>query len=222
MVLESYNKASFGTPPPILKGVVEVPDAVYPSEMFPKGVRTTPDNFNEATYKDIIKSVHDLYDNTPDIVQPNNNPRASLAGCLIRLAGHDFMDFRPDEAFKGGADGCLDFNDGDNAGLPSCMTRFGIPEMYGKHKDTVSMADFFVIIAEGITGRTATDFTANDYYKEGTMARRFLDTFKSGRTTVDTCKEVDKRLPNPEHGCTGRGPGKDGLKQIFLDNIYKG
>jgi hypothetical protein len=29
-------------------------------------------------------------------------------------------------------------------------------------------------------------------------------------------------LPNPEHGCEGKGAGKDGLKQIFVDNIYKG
>jgi len=28
-------------------------------------------------------------------------------------------------------------------------------------------------------------------------------------------------MPNPENACEGKGPGKDGLKQIFVDNIYR-
>lgn len=27
-------------------------------------------------------------------------------------------------------------------------------------------------------------------------------------------------MPNPEHSCNGKGPGKPGLKQIFVDNIF--
>lgn len=29
-------------------------------------------------------------------------------------------------------------------------------------------------------------------------------------------------MPNPEHGCDGRGADKPGLEQIFNDNIWKG
>ena len=37
---------------------------------------------------------------------------------MLRLAGHDFMDFRTDEKKKGGSDGCINFEDPDNKGLP--------------------------------------------------------------------------------------------------------
>lgn len=40
-----------------------------------------------------------------------------MAGCLLRYAGHDLMDFRKDDENKGGLDGCLDFSTADNAGL---------------------------------------------------------------------------------------------------------
>ena len=47
-------------------------------------------------------------------------PQADWAGCVLRLAGHDFMDF---DGEKGGADGCLDFADQDNAGLQACLNQ---------------------------------------------------------------------------------------------------
>jgi len=30
------------------------------------------------------------------------------------------------------------------------------------------------------------------------------------------------RMPNPENSCEGKGSNKWGLKQIFVDNIFKG
>eukprot|EP00971_Amphidinium_carterae_P311566 6192475-Amphidinium_carterae.1 len=45
-------------------------------------------------------------------------PQADWAGCVLRVAGHDFMDFGDGE---GGSDGCLDLFDPDNAGLPECL-----------------------------------------------------------------------------------------------------
>jgi hypothetical protein len=56
-------------------------------------------------------------------VTPSFNPRAAFAGCLVRAAGHDFMDFRinADNTTSGGMDGCINFLDGDNAGLQSCI-----------------------------------------------------------------------------------------------------
>lgn len=42
----------------------------------------------------------------------------SLAACIIRLSGHDLMDFRNySGVVTGGPDGCVNFNDPDNAGL---------------------------------------------------------------------------------------------------------
>ena len=42
----------------------------------------------------------------------------NLAACILRLAGHDFMDFRNNDGVtSGGADGCINFNDADNMGL---------------------------------------------------------------------------------------------------------
>ena len=43
---------------------------------------------------------------------------ADFAGCTLRAAGHDFMDFR---SGAGGSDGCLRFDDPDNKGLINCL-----------------------------------------------------------------------------------------------------
>jgi hypothetical protein len=46
----------------------------------------------------------------------------NLAACIIRLSGHDLMDFRNNSGVvTGGADGCVNFNDPDNAGLSNCL-----------------------------------------------------------------------------------------------------
>ena len=147
-----------------------------------------------------------------------------MVGCLIRMAGHDFMDFRyeSDGTTTGGSDGCINFEDPDNMGLQKCLTKYGIPELYEDWKDKVSLADFIVVIAEAVTGRTATDYNSKYPFKQGTLMGYFARQFRYGRTTVDECPNVIGRMPNPEHGCTGRGEGKDGLQQIFVDHIYKG
>ena len=44
--------------------------------------------------------------------------KAALTACAVRFAGHDFMDFRRNgNQTTGGSDGCVNFNDKDNAGL---------------------------------------------------------------------------------------------------------
>lgn len=77
----------------------------------------------------------------------NRNDRASFAGCLVRLTGHDFMDFRYNRSgdatynekgvrgeltggSTGGADGCMSFEDGDNKGLAKCVQKFEIDKVY--------------------------------------------------------------------------------------------
>ena len=71
----------------------------------------------------ITKLVIAIYEALPNDVTPISNPRAAFAGFLVRAAGHDFMDFRinADNTTSGGMDGCINFSDGDNAGLQTCL-----------------------------------------------------------------------------------------------------
>ena len=64
-------------------------------------------------------------------VGPNVNKKGGFAACLVRLAGHDFMDFRNDGGTqKGGSDGCIDFSDHNNAGLIECINESNIVATY--------------------------------------------------------------------------------------------
>jgi hypothetical protein len=148
-------------------------------------------------------------------VRENFNPRAKFAGCLVRTAGHDFMDFRygTNGSTSGGADGCINFDDADNTGLSACLSNSGLITVYQNHCTTVSLADFLVIAAEAVMGRTAERYNPNDYYAKGTVADAFFQNFKFGRTAVNTCPNNSGLMPNPENGC-------DGLSSIFIDHIY--
>jgi len=151
----------------------------------------------------------------------NKNERGSFVGCLLRLAGHDFMDYRDQETDIGGSDGCIDLNEPDNKGLQSCIHKFGITEIYPLYKDKVSLADFLVIIAEAAMARAHRGYDPLEPFKTDSLAQKFRDGFKFGRKTASSCEWAYGRMPNPEHGCYGRR-GEDGLKQIFVDNIFKG
>ena len=68
----------------------------YPGDLFKcsgKEALTTV-KFTEKTYDEIVKAVDKEYEKLADTAADNLNPRASFAGCLVRTAGHDFMDFR--------------------------------------------------------------------------------------------------------------------------------
>jgi len=53
--------------------------------------------------------------------------KSGFAGCLVRVAGHDLMDFRygnldeDNSPTSGGSDGCINFMDLDNTGLSACL-----------------------------------------------------------------------------------------------------
>ena len=53
---------------------------------------------------------------------------------MVRLAGHDFMDFRLGPKgmadSTGGSDGCVNFNDPDNKGLAECIQASGVNTVY--------------------------------------------------------------------------------------------
>ena len=100
--------------------------------MFPAGVQQTPSNFKTWMYQKIVLAVDAEYDKVDDTIADNVNKRGNFVGCLLRMAGHDFMDFRyeADGTTTGGSDGCVNFEDPDNKGLPECLTEFNMPEVY--------------------------------------------------------------------------------------------
>ena len=88
------------------------------------------------------------------------------------------MDFRREKKFnkrgyvkwygkklEGGSDGCMNFEDMDNTGLPSCVDKIGIVDIYQEWCDKVSLADFMVIAAEASTGGIAQGYDPNDKWK---------------------------------------------------------
>ncbi len=80
------------------------------------------------------------------------------------MAGHEFMDFR--SGVGGGSDVCVNFSDGNNAGLDVCLhqSSFGVSvaDAYASYCTTVSLADFFVISAEAVIGVTRQNALATD------------------------------------------------------------
>lgn len=133
----------------------------YPSEILTGDncILTTPSTFTTNDYDDIVTDVNALYDAVDATVSDNYNPRSNFAGCLIRLAGHDLMDYRTDSDDQGGADGCINFDDADNTGLATCLDNSGIQSVYANWCGIVSLADFVIIAAEAVTGKTAADPT---------------------------------------------------------------
>lgn len=114
-------------------------DASYPSDIFTcsantsgYGVATTSASVDITTYESIVADVITAYELVDDTVEDNNIPRAKFAGCMVRTAGHDFMDYRvaADGSSTGGSDGCMYFADGDNTGLADCLEDSGLADVY--------------------------------------------------------------------------------------------
>lgn len=126
-----------------------------------------------------MSDVIEKYELVSSTVSANTNPRAKFAGCLVRTAGHDFMDFRTGSngSTSGGSDGCINFADEDNTGLADCLANSGLPEVYANYCTTVSLADFLVIAGEAVMGRTAERYNSRDYYEKGSVAQAFLENF---------------------------------------------
>lgn len=74
---------------------------LYPSDILvckdgKKRVEQTDSSFTIYDYEQVVSVVIAAFNKIPDVHSDNKNERASFAGCLVRTAGHDFMDFRID------------------------------------------------------------------------------------------------------------------------------
>jgi hypothetical protein len=189
----------------------------YPSEVLTcptGGVLRTPAGFSQANYEAVFASVVEQYETVDSTIKDNYNKRANFAGCLVRFAGHDFMDFRTG-AGRGGSDGCIDFSEADNAGLEHCLEEFKIADVFAKHCGTISLADFIVVAGEAVMARTSPTYNAATPFAEGTLAKTFRDNFKYGRETATTCAWNKGYMADASVGCENH-------EDIFVKHIFNG
>ena len=161
----------------------------YPSEILKcpadkaEAISTNTAHFKKEDYMTVVKEVIALYD-----AEQGVPAQTAFAACLVRLAGHDLMDFRraakKGEDTTGGSDGCVNFLDPDNAGLGPCLNKTGVQKVYASHCGKVSMADFMVIAAEAVITRMSTGYDAAEPFKTGGMGQRFRDQLKVGRSSI--------------------------------------
>ena len=192
-------------------------EILYPSQVLTcaSGATQQTTEMTPDSYKDLAVGVIDIYHAEAGL------SKKDFAGCIVRLAGHDFMDFRYKQEngvgknvpSSGGSDGCVNFADPDNAGLQTCLAGTGLQQLYSSVCGTVSLADFIVIAAEATMTAAATDYNAADPWAKGTMGHQFLKRFRWGRVTRDQCPETGL-MPNPEGGCGS-------LATVFEDHIYR-
>jgi hypothetical protein len=162
-------------------------------------------------YDAIVKSIADLYNTLPTNCDFNSCPQGDWAGCILRMSGHDFMDFKDG---AGGADGCTDIKHHDNAGLDFCLfvgeNGVSLKDAWAEHCGDVSLADFLVM-----AGEVVMTLSRNIEVQAKPTAKPidFTDVFKFGRTTAQTCVENQGHLlPNPEDGCAAN-------ERVFVQNM---
>lgn len=132
-ISEANSKCPFGFGGSTTKHPkVGVANIVYPNEYFvcSGGAKDQTTSLTQLDYFKIASAIVNQFEALTDSVADNSNVRANYAGCLVRLVGHDFMDFRIGSANGGGADGCINFNDGDNLGLKECIQNFDLQSIY--------------------------------------------------------------------------------------------
>lgn len=161
-------------------------------------------------YDAVVAKVQGLYDSLDHSCNATHCQQADWAGCVLRIAGHDFMDYADGE---GGADGCLDMQDADNAGLAECIYTGehgkSLADAYKDFCTTISLADFFVISAEAVM-MSSRQHVLND--DPSRTALDFKNKFKYGRTTGKECAFAHGRLPNPENSCSA-------VQTTFVDRM---
>lgn len=165
---------------------------------------------DQSGYDEIARSVGNLMNSLDTRCDAESCPQSDVLGCWVRAVGHDFMDFDSSQPFPGGADGCIDFQDHDNDGLPACIFSgdhgVSINDVYQAFCTRVSLADFIVIAAEAAMDWSRTAHGLEQFgFTQGRQTETFKTLFRYGRVTASQCDGFDgagtSRLPNPEHGC---------------------
>lgn len=149
-----------------------------------------------SQYDAVVAAVRGKLESLPSTCTASDCPQADWAGCVLRMAGHDFMDFANGQ---GGSDACTDMEDPENAGLPACLASgehgSSLQEVYQQFCTQVSLADFLVIAAEAVIASTRARAA-------GTASLDLRSIFRFGRRTASSCDFAVGRLPDPERGCT--------------------
>jgi len=176
----------------------------------------TTSSMTGAVYDEVVAAVENiLFSELDQTCDGANCQVADWAGCVLRMCGHDFMDFHDG---VGGADACTDMNEGDNAGLSACLANgeFGhsLKDLYGNFCTRMSLADFEVIAAQAVMSLLATEGEPKE-----TLSAGFKANFHFGRTTAtgDACRnsthaEGSLILPNPALGCSE-------VDRVFVNNM---
>jgi hypothetical protein len=152
-----------------------------------------------ADYDAVVASLRRIYENLNSFCGAEDCEQSHWAGCILRLAAHDFMDY---SMGSGGADGCVNLDDPDNAGLSDCLiggpSIVGLTQVYENFCTNISLADFLVISAEAVMNITRDSVLKVDPDRQ---ALDFRSRFKYGRVTQKTCDASFGRMPDAERSC---------------------
>jgi len=191
----------------VLGGESGDPGIPYPFEVIKcKGgdsVLTTA-SMTLADYAKILNQYSEIFNGMDQACEGMTCPVAQVSGCILRMGGHDFMDYHTG---IGGSDGCIDFHDHDNKGLDTCLLQGDVAEkIYGRNGiyqqwcKQISLADWWVISAEAAMNHTRQLYI--DAFPERNPQRvDFQSQFRYGRTTNTTCPQ-NAPLPNASASCT--------------------
>jgi hypothetical protein len=100
-----YDSATTAT---LAESTVKSEPVNYIEEMFDESLNFSK-GFVSEDYDAIADKIFKKFDDLPEELAAQSNKKGSFVACLLRTAGHDFMDFRPDDEHVGGSDGCINF-----------------------------------------------------------------------------------------------------------------
>jgi len=196
-----------------------VSSAKYPHDIMTRSSKCTrpviqTTCMTHGQYDDITRSVRTALRNVDDRCTAKSCPQADWAGCVLRMAGHDFMDYVPgrDEG-QSGSNACTDMSHPDNTGLLPCLSTGehgqSLKSIYEKFCTSVSLADFIVVAAEAVMTETREHVLRDDPEAAPTD---FKTHFRFGRKTATACPGSATLLPDPEDGC-------DAVRETFVQHM---
>jgi len=183
----------------------------YPFDIMPCGGSAVmqTQTMTVVDYQNVAKAIETQMASLDDSCDIEVCPQAEYAGCVLRMAGHDFMDYDPKQETSGdtGSNGCQDLAHPDNKGLEQCLADpyFGasIKQAYQQFCESISLADFLVISAEAVMTVKRNQRVVGgrirqvDGHKDAAELY-FMNNFKFGRKTAKSCKGSGDLLPDAE------------------------